>query len=151
MIALGLRGNCSVTRVKLRFNIDMSDAVEQNVQAITEWNEKKPELRSAEVAAIKQKYDSLMSSAPAVEFKCSGLHDPRLLLGVVVHAAAEHAAAAAAVQSINLSLNWLTPTISAELQQQLHRFPALQHVNVSDNPSLGSAGVPAIVSSLAGA
>ena len=41
--------------------------------------------------------------------------------------------------------------VSVELQQQLHRFPALQHLNVSINPSLGSAGVTAIVSSLAGA
>ena len=110
-----------------------------------------------------------MSSAPAVDFDCSGLYDPRLLLDVVTHAASEHAgqpaaslppgfstltvssAAAAAVQSINLSHNGLTPTISAELQQQLHRFPALQHVNVSGNPTLRSAGVTAIVSSLAGA
>ena len=110
-----------------------------------------------------------MSSAPAVNFDCSGLYDPRLLLDVVTHAAAEHAgrlaaslpsafstltpssAAAAAVQSINLSHNLLTPTISAELQQHLHRFPALQHVNVSGNPTLGSAGVATIVSSLAGA
>ena len=110
-----------------------------------------------------------MSSAPAVDFDCSGLYDPRLLLDVVVHAASEHAgqsaaslppafstltpssAAAAAVQSINLSHNWLTPNISAELQQLLHCFPALQHVNVSVNPLLGSAGVTAIVSSLAGA
>ena len=110
-----------------------------------------------------------MSSAPAVDFDCSGLYDPRLLLDVVARAAAEHAgqpaaslppafstltpssAAAAAVQSINLSHNWLTPTISAELQQHLHCFLALQHVNVSGNPSLGSAGVTAIVSSLDGA
>ncbi len=110
-----------------------------------------------------------MSSALVVDFDCSGLYDPRLLLDVVVHAAAQHAgqpaaplppafdtltpslAAAAAVQSINLSHNLLTPTISAELQQQLHRFPALQHVNISRNPSLGSAGVTAIASSLAGA
>ena len=108
-----------------------------------------------------------MSSAPAVDFDCSGLYDPRLLLDVVVRAAAQHAgqpaaslppafsthtpssAAAAAVQSINLSHNLLTPTISAELK--LHRFPALQHVNVSGNPSLGSAGITAIISSLAGA
>ena len=110
-----------------------------------------------------------MSSAPAVDFDCSGLYDPRILLDGVVNAAAQHAgqpaaslppafsthtpssAAAAAVQSINLSHNWLTPTISAELQQHLRRFPALQHVNVSVNPLLGSAGVAAIVSSLAGA
>ncbi len=38
---------------------------------------------------------------------------------------------------------------SAELQ--LHRFPSLQHVNMSGNPYLGSAGVTAILSSLAGA
>jgi hypothetical protein len=117
---------------------------------------------------VVQKYDSLMSNAPAVDFDCSGLYDTRLLLDVVVHAAAEHAgqpaaslppafailtpssAAAAAVQSINLSHNLLTPTIFAVLQQQLHRFPALQHVNVSGNPSLGSAGVTAILSSLVG-
>ena len=110
-----------------------------------------------------------MSSAPAVDFDCSGFYDARLLLDVVVHAASEHAgqpaaslppafsthtpssAAAAAVQSINLSHNWLTPTISAELQQHLHRFPALQHVNLSRNPTLRSAGVAAIVWSLAGA
>ena len=110
-----------------------------------------------------------MSSAPAVDFDCSGLYDPRLLLDVVARAAAEHAgqpaaslplafstltpssAAAAAVQSINLSSNWLTPTISAELQQHLRRFPAIQHVNVSGNPTLGSAGVTAIASLLAGA
>jgi hypothetical protein len=41
--------------------------------------------------------------------------------------------------------------VSVELKQHLHRFPALQHVNVSGNPTLGSAGVTAIVSSLAGA
>ena len=40
---------------------------------------------------------------------------------------------------------------SAELQQQLQRFPALQHVNMSGSPLLGSGGVTAIVSSLAGA
>ena len=110
-----------------------------------------------------------MSSAPAVDFDCSGLYDPRLLLDVVVNAAAQHAgqpaaslppafstltpasAAAAAVQSINLSHNWFTPTISVELQHHLHRFPALQHVNVSGNPTLGSDGVTTFVSSLAGA
>ena len=32
-----------------------------------------------------------MSSAPAVDFDCSGLYDPRLLLDVVVNAAAQHA------------------------------------------------------------
>jgi hypothetical protein len=41
--------------------------------------------------------------------------------------------------------------VSVELQQHLRRFPTIQHVNVSGNPSLGSAGVTAIVSSLAGA
>jgi hypothetical protein len=121
------------------------------------------------ISLVTQKYDSLMSSAPSVDFDCSSLYDSRLLLDVVARAAAEHAgqrvvfflsaistltpssAAAAAVQSINLSHNWLTPTISAQLQQQLHRFPALQHVNLSGNPLLGSAGVTTIVSSLAGA
>jgi hypothetical protein len=116
-----------------------------------------------------QKYDLLMCSAPAVDFDCSGLYDARLLLNVVAHAAAEHggqpaaslasafsaltpsSAAAAAVQSINLSHNVLTPTISAELQQLLHRFSVLQHVNLSGNFTLGSAGVTAIVLSLAGA
>jgi hypothetical protein len=110
-----------------------------------------------------------MSSAPAVDFDCSGLYDPRLLLDVVARASAEYAgqpaaslppafstltpssAAAAAVKSINLSHNWLTPTISAELQQLLHRFFALQRVNVSGNPLLGFAGVTVILSSLAGA
>jgi hypothetical protein len=110
-----------------------------------------------------------MSSAPAVDFDCSGLYDPRLLLDVVAYAAAEHAglpvglfasafstltlssAAAASVKSINLSHNWLTPTISVELQQLLHHFPALQHVNISANLLLGSAVVTAIISSLAGA
>ncbi len=110
-----------------------------------------------------------MSSAPAVDFDCSSLYNTRLLLDVVARAAAEHAgqpaaslppafstltpssAAAAAVQSINLSHNLLAFTISAELQQHLRRFPALQHVNVSGNPTLGSAGVTAIASSLAGA
>jgi Ran GTPase-activating protein (RanGAP) involved in mRNA processing and transport len=110
-----------------------------------------------------------MCCAPDVDFNCSGLYDARLLLNVVAYAAAEHAgqpaaslppefspltpssAAAAAVQSINLSNNWLTPTISANLQQLMHRYLALQHVNLTGNPSLGSAGVTAIVSSLAGA
>ena len=109
-----------------------------------------------------------MSSAPAVDFDCSGLYDPHLLLNVVAHAAAEHegqpasslapafftltasSAAAASVKSISLSRNWLTPDVSVELQQQLRRFPALQHVNVSGNHTLGSAGVTAILSSLAG-
>jgi hypothetical protein len=110
-----------------------------------------------------------MSSAPAVDFDCSGLYDPHLLLNVVAHAAVEHggqpasslapafftltasSAAAASVKSISLSWNWLTPDVSVELQQQLRRFPALQHVNVSGNHTLGSAGVTAFVSSLAGA
>ncbi len=110
-----------------------------------------------------------MSSAPAVDFDCSGLYDPRLLLNVMAHSAAAHAcqpadslvpafstltpssAAAHAVQSMNLSMNLLTRTISAELQKQLLGFSSLQHVNISGNPLLGSAGVTAIVSSLAGA
>jgi hypothetical protein len=118
---------------------------------------------------VAQKYDSLMCSAPAVDFDCSGLYDPRHLLNVVAHSAAEHAgqpdnplafafsnltpssAAAASVKSIHLGHNLLTPTISVELQKLLQSFPALQHVNVSGNFLLGSAGVTAIVSSLAGA
>jgi hypothetical protein len=59
--------------------------------------------------------------------------------------------AAASVKSINISCNLLTPTVAAELQQHLQRFPALQHVNMSGNPFLGTAGVTEIVSSLAGA
>jgi Ran GTPase-activating protein (RanGAP) involved in mRNA processing and transport len=59
--------------------------------------------------------------------------------------------AAACVKSINLSDNLLTSTVVAELQQHLQRFPALQHVNMSDNPFLGTSGVTAIISSLAGA
>jgi hypothetical protein len=116
-----------------------------------------------------QKYDSLMCSTPAVDFDCSSLYDPCRLLNVVAHAAADHSGqpaglfslafptlnpssdVAGSVKSINLSHNWLTPTISVELQQQLHRFPALQHVNLSVNPTLGSAGVTSIVSSLTGA
>jgi hypothetical protein len=113
-----------------------------------------------------------MSSAPAVDFDCSGLYDSRLLLNVVANAVAQHAgqpadsfapalstpafftpssASAASVKSINLSRNFLTLTISVELQQLLHCFPALERVNISVNPSLGSAGVNAFVSSLAGA
>jgi hypothetical protein len=147
MLAEGLKANCSVTEVDLRCN----KAVMMEAKEIAEQNKEKPEQRRAEVAAMKQKYDSLMSSAPALHFDCSGLYDPRLLLDVVVHAVAEHAAAPASVKSINFSHNLLTLTIAAELQQLLHRFPALQHVNVSGNPSLGSAGVTAFVSSLAGA
>ncbi len=118
---------------------------------------------------VTQKYDLLMCSAPAVDFDCSGLYDPRHLLNVVARAAREHAgqpggalafafsaltlssAAAAFVKSINLGHNWLTPTISVELQQLLQSFTSLQHVNVSGNFLLCSAGVTAIVSSLAGA
>jgi hypothetical protein len=113
---------------------------------------------------VKQKYDSLMSIAPAVDFDCSGIYDPRLLLDVVAHAAGRPAAslppafstltpssaAAATVQSINLGHNWMSTNVSVKLQEQLHRFSALQHVNVSVNPTLGSAGVTAILSSLAG-
>jgi len=44
--------------------------------------------------------------------------------------------AAASVKSINMSHNWLTSIIAAELQQHLQRFTALQHVNVSCNPDL---------------
>ena len=72
MIAEGLKGNCSVTRVGLvsarlllvrlllltcveqDFNKDMSDAVEREVEAITNRNKNEPEQRRAEVAAIKQ-------------------------------------------------------------------------------------------------
>jgi hypothetical protein len=59
--------------------------------------------------------------------------------------------AAASVKSINISCNLLTSTIAAELQQHLQRFTALQRVNMSGNPFLGTAGVTEIVSSLAGA
>ena len=59
--------------------------------------------------------------------------------------------AAACVKSINLSDNLLTSTIAAELQQHLQRFPALQRVNMSGNPFLGTAGVTEIVSSIGGA
>jgi hypothetical protein len=236
LIAKGLKGNCSVTKVKLVScrvffvclvlltfagqygNDGMSDAVARELHEIAELNNKmEPEQRLMEVAAIKkrfmlflsahscnlvvynvhgccadddvhsfyynchdssvfplhhivtQKYDLLMCSAPAVDFDCSGLYNPRHLLKVVTCAAREHAgqpgyplafafstltpcsAATASVKSINLGYNWLTPTISVELQQLLHRFHTLQHVNVSGNFSLGCDGVTVIVSSLAGA
>jgi hypothetical protein len=72
MIAEGLKGNCSVTEVSLVCaglflvrlllltcveqygNNDMSEAVKQEVKAITERNKNEPEQRRAEVAAIKQ-------------------------------------------------------------------------------------------------
>ena len=72
MIAEGLKGNCSVTKVKLvsaglllvrlllltcdeqRGYDDMSDAVKQEIDVITNRNENEPEQRRAEVAAIKQ-------------------------------------------------------------------------------------------------
>ena len=72
MIAEGLKGNCSVTEVKLVSaglllvrlllltcdeqgrNDDMSAAVKREVQAFTNRNESEPEQRRAEVAAIKQ-------------------------------------------------------------------------------------------------
>ncbi len=42
--------------------------------------------------------------------------------------------------------------VSVTAQKQLlHRFPALEHVNISGNPKLGAAGVTSLVSSLAGA
>jgi len=59
-------------------------------------------------------------------------------------------AAAVDMTSIDVSECGLKQA-SAELQQHLQRFPALQHVNISGNPLLGSDGVTAIVSSLAGA
>jgi hypothetical protein len=59
-------------------------------------------------------------------------------------------AAAGDIKSLDVS-NCRMNEVSVELQQLLHRFSVLQHVNVSGNPSLGSAGVTAIVSSLAGA
>ena len=121
---------------------------------------------------LPQKYDLLMCSAPAADFDCSGLYDSRLLLNAVAQAATQHAgclrasarvclfvlpsitpssAAAASVTSIDMSHNWLTPSVAAELQQHLQRFPALQRVNVSSNPFLGRAGVALIESSLPGA
>jgi hypothetical protein len=73
MIAEGLKGNCSVTCVDLvsaglllvRLLLltcvdkgdnlgDMSDAVKQEVKAITKRNEHEREQRNAEVAAFKQ-------------------------------------------------------------------------------------------------
>ncbi len=59
-------------------------------------------------------------------------------------------AAAGDIKSLDVS-NCAIVEVSVELQQHLHRFPFLQHVNVSGNPTLGSAGVTAIASSLAGA
>jgi len=40
------------------------------------------------------------------------------------------------VKSINMSHNFLTSIVAAELQQHLQRFPALQHVNISCNLGL---------------
>ena len=72
MIAEGLKGSCSVTKVHLvsaglllvrllllthveqSCNWDMSEAVKREIDAITQRNEKEPEQRRAEVAAIKQ-------------------------------------------------------------------------------------------------
>ena len=59
-------------------------------------------------------------------------------------------AAAGDIKSIDVSECGLKQA-SAELQQHLQRFPALQHVNMSVNPLLGSDGVTMIVSSIAGA
>ena len=59
-------------------------------------------------------------------------------------------AAAGDITSIDVSKCDLDQA-SAELQQHLQRFPALQHVNMSGNPLLGTAGVATILSSLAGA
>jgi len=58
-------------------------------------------------------------------------------------------AAAGDIKSIDVSKCGLKQA-STELQQHLQRFPTLQHVNISGNPLLGSDGVTAIVSSLAG-
>jgi hypothetical protein len=70
MIAEGLKGNCSVTEVELVSaglflvrlllltcveqdgNKDMSDAVNQEVGAITQRNKKEPEQRRAEIDAM---------------------------------------------------------------------------------------------------
>ena len=72
MILEGLKGNCCVTEVDLvsaglllvrlllltcdeqRGNDDMSVAVKQEIDVITNRNESEPEQRRAEVAAIKQ-------------------------------------------------------------------------------------------------
>ena len=72
LIAEGLKGNCSVTEVKLVSaglllvrlllltcveqygNDDMSDAVQREVQAFTKRSMNEPEQRRAEVASIKQ-------------------------------------------------------------------------------------------------
>jgi hypothetical protein len=72
LIAEGLKGNCSVTKVVLVSaglllvrlllltcveqddNFDMSDAVIQEVEAITKLNANTPKQRCAEIAAIKQ-------------------------------------------------------------------------------------------------
>ncbi len=59
-------------------------------------------------------------------------------------------AAAGDMKSIDVS-DCCIYEVSAELLQHLHRFPALQHVNISGNPLIGSAGVAAMISSLAGA
>ena len=129
-------------------------------------------LPSPPPSSLPQKYDVLLCSAPAADFDCSGLYDSRLLLNAVAHAATQHpgclrtrlrvclfvlpsltpsSAAAASVTSIDMSHNCLTPSVAAELQQHLPRFPALQRVNVSINPFLGRAGVALIASSLPGA
>ncbi len=55
------------------------------------------------------------------------------------------------MKSINVSQCGLDKEASAELQQYLQRFPALQYVNMSGNPLLGNAGVAKILSSLPGA
>jgi len=53
--------------------------------------------------------------------------------------------------SLNISKLKLTPQKSRDIALVLQKLHSFQHVNMSGNPLLGSDGVTAIVSSLAGA
>jgi hypothetical protein len=49
-----------------------------------------------------------------------------------------------------MSSNCLQPQDMTELEEQLHKFPALKQLDVSVNPALGGGATAALLLSLAG-
>jgi hypothetical protein len=74
------------------------------------------------------------------------------LHGAVAAAApsASHAAAAACVTVVVMSLNHLQPHHAPALAEQLSKFPALKHLDVSANPGLRCTGAAVMLSALSG-
>ena len=85
-----------------------------------------------------QKYDLLMCSAPAVDFDCSGLYDPRHLLNAVAHAAA-HSGCLHTRTHAFLQVSCSHSVLSCRLPQKHQHEPQLVDINHHSRASAAPA------------